>query len=62
MFVWGFFRNRKTNSDLSTQTEPGVWLPVISMDFEDPIYDSSEDVEMTPVDSHDIMTYRDYCS
>ena len=66
LFLWRYFTgNSKSHVHFSTQTEPGIWLPVIDidiMDLVDPVYDSSEDVVMTPVDSHEIMTYRDYCA
>ena len=68
LFLWRYFTatsQSKSSAHFSTQTEPGIWLPVLNidiMDLDEPVYDSSEDIVMTPVDSHDIMTYRDYCA
>lgn len=67
IFVWYVSRGNKGSGSSSTQTEPGIWLPVLTMDFDGlpdipPCYDSEEDVVMTPVDSQEIMTYRDYCA
>ena len=71
LFMFTYFRRKQPTvySSNCSQTEPGIWLPVISMDLDDlpyspPQYNSDEDVIMSPVeiDSHQIMSYRDYCS
>ena len=65
LFVWKYFMGSKSCSEFSTQTEPGIWLPIIDcmdLDLDETFYDSQDDVEMTPVDSKNIMTYKDYCA
>ena len=67
--MFRYFRSKPLKyNNCGAQTEPGIWLPVISMELDDlpysPIYNSDDDVIMSPVeiDSQNVMSYRDYCS